>query len=187
MADPKYVSNGGIGWTLRLIGLELSKKRNLKLSPALTIELAQLLTVAALTVDAKAKGRAAVDTGRLRSAIFPSFSKGELVSEVRARSKYAAFVEFGTGPLGASTNTQKLPAGYAHGPAYFPPSSALHRWAERHGITGASAGYLVARKIFQRGGTRARPFLGPSFEEEKGPLVRKMQGALDRAKERAKR
>ena len=185
MADPRTTTNGGLGYTLRLLGLELSKKRNLKITPALTQELSQLLTIAALTVSNKAKGRATVDTGRLRSAIFPNFAQGELASEVRARSKYAAFVEFGTGPLGASTNTQTLPPGYVHGPAYFPPPKALQRWAERHGIKGSGAGFLVARKIFMAGGTKARPFLGPSFDEEKGPLVEKMQGALDRAKQKA--
>lgn len=196
MADPFIVTRGGLGVTMRLLGLELSKKRNLKLTPALTRTLAQLLTIAALNVTTKAKGRAPVDTGRLRSAIFPNFTEGKLVAEVRARTRYAAFVEFGTGPLGASTNAQTLPPGYVHGPRYFPPPKALERWAERHGVFAgpfarknlkAQGGLLVAKKIFYQGGTEAKPFLGPAFEEESRPLVEKMQAALNQAAQEARK
>lgn len=185
MADPFVTTKGGLGVSLQIVGAEKATRRNEKLSAAVKLEIAQLITIAALNTATKAKTGAAVDTGRLRASIFPAVAPNALASEVRARARYAAFVEFGTGPLGASTNKQQLPEGYSHGPGYFPPASALGRWAARHGIR--SGGFVVARRIAEQGGTRARPFLGPAFEEE-GPVLREaMQGVLDRAQEASRR
>lgn len=138
-------------------------------------KVARAITQAALNVKTDAQLAAAVDVGGLRSNIRPVLDlKGiGLAALVVADAKNAAFVELGTGPLGRSTNRQPLPPGYVHGPAYFPPAKELDPWANRHKIDGG--GFVVARAIFKKGGTKARPFLGPAFDAQQPRLIQKME------------
>lgn len=179
MPDLKVTSKGGLGISMQVKGLKATTQALLKLTPELKKEIDRKLLISALKIATNAKVAATVDAGRMRAAIFPEIDGTGLVGKVRVRTKYAAFVEFGTGPLGASTNTQELPEGYVHGPAYMPPPAALQRWAERHGIRGAGAGFLIARKIKEKGGTEAKPFLGPAFEAEKESLQKGIQESLN--------
>lgn len=121
---------------------------------------ADLIVEAALEIDARAKVAVPVDTGRLRSSIRPVFRNG-LAGEVGTNVKYAKFIEYGTGPLGAMTNEQALPPGYVHGPTFTPPSEKLKGWSKRHGGNDAGA-YNIAKAIKMKGGAKARPFLGPA-------------------------
>jgi HK97 gp10 family phage protein len=167
---------GGIRVRIRVDGQDKLVKNLKGLSDGLIQAVGGAITVAALNIDAGAKGACLVDTGRLRSSIRPTFVKGGLAASVGTNVKYAKFIEFGTGPLGASTHSGQLPAGYVHGPAYFPNPTALAPWARRHGAPGAE--YAIALAIYRRGGTRAMPFLGPAFEAEKPALLDRLREAL---------
>lgn len=74
-----------------------------------------LLAEIALEVEREAKRRAPVDTGRLRSSI-STFKDGPLQHGVVANVEYGAFLEFGTGRLGAGTDPGPTPPDYVHGP-----------------------------------------------------------------------
>lgn len=93
-----------------------------------------------LAIEAEAKERAPVDTGRLRGSIQSRLQPTRAF--VRANVQYASHVEFGTRP-------------------HWPPLEALQPWARRHGFpAGRTGAFLVARAIARRG-TRARPFMRP--------------------------
>lgn len=88
-----------------------------------------------------------------------------LWARVGSNSKSIRWGEFGTGLLSEDPQSAKR--------RYFPPPAALDKWAIAHGFhtgsasgatAGASAspgtyGYLVARMIWQQGGTKPRRFL----------------------------
>mgnify|MGYP001954082947 CR=1 FL=1 len=130
------VSAHGVGNVKARIGAYAAKKQ---------VALRKIVAKAALNIQKEARRRAPVDTGRLRSAIVPSFGNGGLLAIIAARTNYAAFVEFGTSP-------------------HFPPPVALTGWARRHGMAGME--FPIARAIARRG-TPAQPFLFPAFEQER--------------------
>ena len=102
------------------------------------------LVRSAFLVEAKAKEKAPVDTGRLRNSIATQIAQTRAI--VAANVLYAPFVEFGTKP-------------------HFPPPAALQPWARRHGFPKGMAGaYMVARAIARRG-TRAQPFMAPALQQ----------------------
>ena len=70
---------------------------------------------AALLVEGRAKVRAPVDTGRLRSSITHRVKERPLVGTVGSKVHYAPHVEYGTRP-------------------HWPPPGALTPWAPRHGM-----------------------------------------------------
>lgn len=124
------------------------------------VPLREFLHKAGFTIEAEAKKRSPVDTGRLRASI------GSVVDVPGARAiigtpvEYAAFVEFGTRP-------------------HWPPVAALQPWARRHGFPNA---FLVARAIARRG-TRAHPFMGPALAHSKAritALVGEMAMAIEK-------
>ena len=118
--------------------------------------LSVFLRQSAFVVEARAKDKAPVDTGRLRAGMRTDTER--LRAIVYNPVKYAPFVEFGTRP-------------------HFPPISAMQPWARRHGFPAGNAGaYMVARAIAARG-TRAQPFLIPALKESE-PEIR---GLLNRA------
>ncbi len=157
-----------------------------KATDELIQEVAIAITDAALATDAGAKDRVAVGVGgRLRASIRPTFYQGGLVAEVGAQAKYSAFVEFGTGPRGAATNKQDLPDGYSHGPAYMPPVAALKLWARR--ILGDErAAFWVARAIKRKGGTEAKPFLGPAADDAVADLEKTLRAIEKRFNQKVK-
>jgi len=112
---------------------------------------------AALAVQAGARRRAAVDTGRMRASIAPTFRRDGLGAEVATNTGYGLYVELGTRP-------------------HFPPPRALRGWARRVlGDEGKAFG--VARAIARRG-TRPRPFLVPAWEEERAKFERAIGDVL---------
>lgn len=101
------------------------------------------------SVEARAKEKAPVDTGRLRASI--GIEVGKLEVKIGSPVSYAPYLEFGTRP-------------------HFPPLAALQPWAVRHGFpAGAAGAYLVARKIAARG-TEPQPYLIPALNESKGDI-----------------
>lgn len=87
---------------------------NIKLSQAKGLD--ELLETATLRGEALAKPRAPVDEGALRSRIHGRRLKPGVWALI-AGTKYAAFVEFGTGRLGRSSQQPGgVPKDYRHGP-----------------------------------------------------------------------
>lgn len=131
-----------------------------------------------LELSNKIKENAPVDRGRLRAATqlrqYVSNDLG-IVADVIVAVDYAAFIEYGTGPLGKQMNLfgGPLPAGYVHGSGgKFPPIKLILEWVKRKGITGNKGesqeqiAYLIARKI-ARDGIAAKPFVWPAYMEVK--------------------
>lgn len=106
---------------------------------------ARAMKASALLVSRSSKksGYVPVDTGRLRASITPEvYSRGrDIVGVVGSNVKYAPYQEFGTRP-------------------FWPPISALNRWARRHGISA----FLVARAISVRG-IKALHYLQRALED----------------------
>ncbi len=103
-------------------------------------------------VEAKAKEKAPVDRGRLRSSI-RSFTRQvpQPRGIVRAGVPYAPYVEFGTRP-------------------HWPPLSAMQPWARRHGFPAGRVGaFLVARAI-ARHGTKPQPYMEPALKESEDDI-----------------
>jgi HK97 gp10 family phage protein len=157
--------------TTQIIGKEDAIKNVRKFGRGVEKSLREAVARAATRITTGAKRRVVVDTGRLRASISATYFQGGLTAEVGTDAFYAPFIEFGTGPLGASTNRQQLPSGYAHGGPFFPPPGALKNWARRHKI---ESPFLVARAIAEKGGAEARPFLFPSWEAERPRFLREI-------------
>ena len=130
------------------------------LGPQIHGEVTKAIVSAAIEAQSFAKQAAPVDTGVLRAQINIFVSSDKLRAGIVANAKYASFVEYGTGQAGAATNKQTLPAGYVHGPDHKVGGKRLVGWARRHGLNP----FAVAAGIRKRGGTKARPFMGPAFE-----------------------
>lgn len=105
----------------------------------------------ALTIQSNAKKNVVVDTGFLRNSIFTrgQGAADSFIYTIGARSKYAAYVEFGTGGL------VSIPNGYED----------LASMYKGRGI----------RKI----NLRARPYLIPAFEQEKPKLIQRLKKLLN--------
>ena len=138
------------------------------------------LAKSAHRIERAAKRRAPVAFGELRSligAVGPKRLGQAAVWEIGTRNAiYPQFIEFGTGPAGASSplmpeaRQAMADLGYAHGPGnFFPPMAAIKQWAAKRGLPD-DAVWVVARAIGRRG-IPAHPFLFPSYIEEKDALV----------------
>ena len=129
--------------TMRIEGLETLQKA--LADPELVKgPIRDALTRAGLTVEARAKQKAPVDTGRLRASIATRVEETRAV--IGTPVGYAPYVELGSKP-------------------HFPPPSALATWARRHGF-GPRGEWALARAIAKRG-TKAHPFLVPALLESK--------------------
>ena len=143
----------------------------------------------ALKIQNKAKRLAPVNFGKLRESIVVN-EKGDntdFIYTIAARTKYAAYVEFGTGPMAEKS----VPAEYKEYAMKFKGSSggtfkemieALMLWVKRKGLASGknekSVAYLIARSILRKG-LRAQPFLIPAFEQEKKNLIKNIKNVLD--------
>lgn len=139
-----------------------------------------------LKLSNKIKENAPVDRGRLRSSVqLRQYVSNDLgvVADVLVAVDYAAFIEYGTGPLGRQMHLfgGPLPEGYVHGSGgKFPPIKLILEWVKRKGITGARGespeqiAYLIARKI-ARQGIAAKPFVWPAYMEIKPQWEAAMQ------------
>jgi len=149
----------GTNVRVRVSGVDEAIGKIARLNRRIQAALSSVLRTYALMIHAKAVRNAPGDTGKLRS------SGGVLIKRTFAKvaftADYAAFVEFGTGPLGAKTNRRELPDGYEHGTSHGrPPADALEGWANRHNANV----YEVTGAIMKRGGNPAQPYLGPAYD-----------------------
>ena len=109
--------------------------------------LRRFLERSAQVVEARAKERVPVDTGRLRTSISRRVEPHRRRAVVGSKLVYARPVEEGRRP------------------GIWPPVDALQPWARRHGFPAGRAGaFLVARAISRRG-IKAQPYLRPALAE----------------------
>ena len=117
-----------------------------------------------------AKMNVTVDTGFLRSMIFSSVSKG--IGRVGCYTKYATYVEYGTGPMGAAS-PKDLPPGmnitYKDGP-----------WFVKF-VT--KDGELVAGYTY---GQAAQPFMYPAYRKNKSDIIRILNEEIKKGAQKAK-
>jgi len=104
-----------------------------------------------ITVQGKARMKAPVDTGLMRSDIKFEVDSAQPPTwgKVGTSVFYAPYQEFGTGIF--------VGKGF-----HWPPGQALGLWAERHGF---DSGYQVARIIGRKGGLEPRRFMRGGLEE----------------------
>lgn len=171
----------------RLIGQQaLQRKWNL-LNQRMRGALKRLVLQYTRELVNEAKRNTPVDMGQLRSRIQPSFFRNGLSARVEAKTGYAAFVEYGTGPLGRTT-ARNTPSGYVHSVAIKrPPPDVIFEWVwrNRKNMGGSSwtksqaagVAYLIGRSIGRRG-LRARPFLGPAFRKAETGFERDMKTTI---------
>lgn len=152
--------------SVRIEGLERLLK---KASPDILAKpLRNFFERASLAVENRAKEKAPVDTGRLRSSLAHEIDGAAvpLWAKVGTNVTYAPFMEFGTGAFAEG------PGGGSGG--HWPPGAALDVWASRHGF---ASGFQVARIIGRRGGLRPRRYLRDGLAESVGDIG----GFLNRA------
>lgn len=101
----------------------------------------RFLSRVAIDIESGSKKLAPVDTGRLRSSITHKVDP-------------AGFPGWAT----VGTNVSYAAPVHEGARAHFPPPAALAGWARRHGMTDASAPFLIARAISRRG-QKPKPFL----------------------------
>jgi HK97 gp10 family phage protein len=128
----------------------------------------------------EAHSSAPFTSGKLTAGISPqnaeTLGKNEaIVGYVRSRARHSLFVEYGTGPMGASTNRMPRPAWHDYHAAHkFPSVRKLTPWAKAHGFDP----WALARFIFKNQGVKARPFLQPAFLRHKEAIVSDLQAAV---------
>lgn len=110
-----------------------------------------------LNIMTAAKGRVAVDRGGLRNSITYRLDEDGLGGVVGTNSEYARATEFG-----------RLPGS-------MPPVEPLIAWARRKGFDDPEAAGWAIAKHMEAFGTDPRPFLFPSFEEERPKFVGRIQ------------
>ena len=128
-----------------------------QLSPELIAKpLRHFFERAAITVQSRAREKAPVDTGRLRSSITYELDKRPVTlwAKVGTNLAYAPYMEYGTGLFAEGPG--------ARGGRHFPPSGALDVWASRHGF---SSGGQVAQIVGRRGGLKPRRYLRNAIKE----------------------
>lgn len=161
--------------TITLYGQERFRTNLQLFSEKQTRAVARAISASGLRIQAKARRNARADTSLLRASINLFFYSNGLVATIGSTLDYAAFVEFGTGPLGKATCVVPTPSGYDHGSTHgFPPVGALMGWARRH----KANAWVVAFAIWKRGGNPARPYLTPAFFDELPTLVENLKRAV---------
>ena len=113
------------------------------------------LETAGSMVERDAKRAAPVDQGSLRQSITTRMDG--MTAIVEETTGYGKYVEFGRRP------------------GTPPPIDRIERWAERRGIEP----FVIARHI-GRFGTKAQPFMEPSFQNNLRNIEYQMQSALRR-------
>jgi len=136
--------------------------------------LRELLTKAALRIEADAKANAPADSGQLRRTITHQVDQSEppLEAVVGTNLSYAPYMEYGTGLLAEGDPAFKQGSG-----PHYPPGNALNVWAERHGF---ESGGQVATAIGRRGGLEPRRFLRNAFEGNQGFIAQLVAKCMDR-------
>lgn len=128
---------------------------------------------ALLNIEAGAKRRVLVRTGKTRNSITHVVSDDGMNGSVGSNDPNAARIEFGTGPH----VIEARPGG-----VLVFPGNARQSIKSRRTTTSK-----VFTKRVNHPGTRAHPFLLPAFEEERPEFLRRLADAINRANRRLSR
>lgn len=140
-----------VSLTVEVVGLD-RLERGLGAAPAaLDAATRRQLIAAGLLVEGTARRLAPRDTARLQGSITSRVTEeaGGMVARIGPSVAYGIVMERGRRPG-----------------ARMPPVAALAGWARRHGGLNP---YLVARAI-QRKGIKARPYMEPALEQNRGQI-----------------
>lgn len=135
--------------TVEIIGLDKAINKFEEISERFQDDIKVAVIGSAFNIEKNAKLRAPSDTGRLRSSIQTEIRKEGFEAIIFSDVNYAMPVEEGAKP-------------------HFPPPDALSGWAKRHGLHGLE--FVIARAISRRG-LPPRPFLFPSWDEERPNFI----------------
>jgi HK97 gp10 family phage protein len=137
-------------FVVNLSGLKGIQDKLNKLDENLKVDLSNEINSSALTINKNAKRNVVVDYGFLRNSIIVTpDAQGSMTYSVEAKTKYAPYVEFGTGGL------VKVPVGF----------EAFAMQFKGKGI----------KKV----NLRARPFLIPAYENEVPKLIDRLNKLID--------
>lgn len=183
-------NNGTVKVEARIIGRAALDRRLRQIDLRVRSAMKRLVNQHSRKLANEAKKNTPVDMGQLRASIRPQFYQNGLTARVATNVGYAAFVEYGTGPLGKST-AKRTPRGYVHSTSIKrPPPDVIFEWVWRNrknmGGSGwtrakaASVAYLIGRKIGKTG-LRARPFMGPAYVRQKKEFDRDVRREFKRS------
>lgn len=121
-------------------------------------------------------------TTNLRNSIIAEGAKWvqeQVTGIARAGMKYAAYVEFGTGPHGQATNTNtNVAVSYSPATVRFPRDAKALHWVNAQGED-------VFRRSVEWQGTYAHPFMYPAFTMHREKITRRIMEAPARAARKA--
>ena len=139
---------------LRIEGLERLQAGVAAAPATLARETRAAMVAGSLLIEGTARTLAPKDTGRLAGSITHTISGGgaNLTSKIGPSVAYGLYVEKGRGP------------------GRMPPVAAVAGWARRKGIDP----YVLARAIARRG-TKPKPYMVPSFNQNRGAVVARFQ------------
>lgn len=174
------------GFTFEIKGLKELQKKFDRLPNEMRAEISGELETFAQKVTDEAKKAAPTNLGTLKSEIV--FALKDLNLEIRAGTKYAHIVEFG------SKGKVKVPAEFSAYASTFKgqPSGGtfkqfvadLEKWVKRKGIgTGKnskSVAYAIAVSIIKNG-VEPKPYFFPAFVRNRPILLRNIKSYLKRA------
>jgi HK97 gp10 family phage protein len=177
--------------TLNITGSDHLLKRFEKLNTKAKNEIKDEISASTLKIQSEAKKRTPINLGMLRNSIYvveQTKDNNKYVFGVGSSAKYAPYVEFGTG------GKVSIPAGFQDYASQFKGKTggsfkemvkALTMWVERKGLAGSgkqskSVAYAIALSILRKG-LRPQPFLIPSFEQEKGKLLQRIEKIIKNA------
>ena len=126
-------------------------------------ELKKAITDTVLYIEAEAKKRCPVDTGRLRASITPEV-KSAIEGQVGTNVEYAIDVEYGTKPH-----------------VIHPKKAKMLVWKDRQ------TGKIHAAKEVNHPGTRAQPFLEPAYLEGKEKAKEHFNDVFERLERQLRR
>ena len=135
---------------LRIEGLERLQAGVAAAPATLASETRLAMVAGSLLIEGTARTLAGKDTGRNAGSITHkiSGSGANLTSKIGPSTAYGVWAERGRGP------------------GRMPPIAAVEGWARRKGINP----YVLARSIARKG-TKPRPYMVPSFNQNRGAVV----------------
>lgn len=139
---------------LRIEGLERLQAGVAAAPATLASETRLAMVAGSLLIEGTARTLAPKDTGRLAGSITHAISGGgaNLTSKIGPSVAYGLYVEKGRQPGKP-----------------MPPAGAIAGWAARKGIPASSL--FVLRRAIGRKGIKARPFMKPAFDQNRGAVV----------------
>lgn len=140
---------------VRIEGLERLQAGAAAAPATLASEVRTSMTAGSLLIEGTARSLAGKDTGRNAGSITHriSGSGANLTSRIGPSTAYGYFAEKGRRP------------------GKMPPVSAVEGWARRKGIDP----FVLARSIARKG-TKGKPYMVPSFQQNQGKVVKLFEG-----------